>query len=65
MSSWVQKTQSGRWIARYRSPDGRTRSKTWDRKTDAEKWLRAELRSRDRGRWVDPALGKTTLRGLG
>ena len=28
MSSWVQKTQSGRWIARYRSPDGRTRSKT-------------------------------------
>ena len=59
MSSWVQKTQSGRWIARYRSPDGRTRSKTWDRKTDAEKWLRAELRSRDRGRWVDPKLGKT------
>ena len=59
MSSWVQKTQSGRWKARYRAPDGRTRSKTWDRKTDAERWLRAELGRRDRGEWVDPKLGKT------
>ena len=30
MSSWVQKTPNGRWKARYRAPDGRTRSKTWD-----------------------------------
>ena len=59
MSSWVQKTPNGRWKARYRAPDGRTRSKTWDRKTDAERWLRAELGRRDRGEWVDPKLGKT------
>ena len=59
MSSWVQKTLNGRWKARYRAPDGRTRSKTWDRKTDAERWLRAELGRRDRGEWVDPKLGKT------
>ena len=55
----VQKTPNGRWKARYRAPDGRTRSKTWDRKTDAERWLRAELGRRDRGEWVDPKLGKT------
>ena len=27
MSGWVQKRQSGRWMARYRAPDGKTRSK--------------------------------------
>ena len=59
MSSWVQKTLNGRWMARYRAADGKTRSKTWDRKTDAERWLRAELGRRDRGEWVDPKLGKT------
>ena len=46
-------------MARYRAADGKTRSKTWDRKTDAERWLRAELGRRDRGEWVDPKLGKT------
>ena len=35
--------------------------KTWDRKTDAERWLRVELGRRDRGEWVDPKLGKTKL----
>ena len=55
----VQKTPNGRWIARYRAPDGKVRSKTWDRKTDAERWRREELGRRDRGEWVDPKLGKT------
>ena len=38
--AWVAKTETGCWKGRYRAPDGRTRSKTWDRKTDAQKWLR-------------------------
>ncbi len=59
--AWVTRTEQGRWKARYRAPDGRTRSKTWDRKTDAEKWLRAELSRRDRHEWVDPAMSKTTF----
>ena len=37
---------------------GRTRSRTFDRKAGAERWLRSELSRRDRGAWVDPALGK-------
>ena len=59
--AWVTKTERGRWKARYRAPDGRTRSKTFDRKTDAQKWLRAELGRRDRREWVDPAMSKTTF----
>ena len=65
MSSWVQKTQSGRWIARYRAPDGKTRSKTWDRKTDAERWLRVELGRRDRGEWGRPEAREDTIRRVG
>ena len=59
--AWVLRTDSGRWKARYRTPDRSSRSKTFDRKVDAERWLRAELSKRDRGEWVDPALSATTF----
>ena len=45
------------WRARYRGPDGRQHSKSFDRKVDAERWLRTELAKRDRGQWVDPEHG--------
>lgn len=45
------------WLARYRAPDGRQHSKTFHRKIDAEKWLRAEESAADRGAWVDPQGG--------
>ncbi len=45
------------WRARYRGPDGRGHSRSFDRKTDAERWLRAELAKLDRGQWVDPEQG--------
>jgi integrase len=45
------------WLARYRAPDGRQHSKTFHRKIDAEKWLRAEESAADRGAWVDPKGG--------
>lgn len=56
--AWVTKTDNGRWKGRYRTMAGRTRSRTFDRKADADRWLRSELSRRDRGAWVDPALGK-------
>ena len=56
--AWVTKTDNGRWKGRYRTMAGRTRSRTFDRKADAERWLRSELSRRDRGAWVDPAFGK-------
>ncbi len=46
------------WRARYRSPDGRLLSKAFDRKVDAERWLRDELAKLDRGQWVDPEHGR-------
>jgi integrase len=45
------------WRARYRGPDGTFHSRSFDRKIDAERWLRATLAKIDRGEWVDPAHG--------
>ena len=59
--TWIVRTPNNRWKARYRLPGGGTRSRTWDRKVDAERWLRGELSLRDRGDWVDPKLGRTVF----
>jgi integrase len=50
-----------RWQATYRAPDGRERTKTFDRKTDAERWVREQESARDRGGWIDPREGRTTF----
>ncbi|MEE8375360.1 MAG: tyrosine-type recombinase/integrase [Acidimicrobiia bacterium] len=49
------------WEARYRGPDGRSHSKTFARKTDAEKWLRREIGKVERAEWTDPRAGRTTV----
>ncbi len=59
----VERRGQGRWRARYRGPDGRQRSKTFDRRSDADRWLASIEVSRARGEWVDPALGKRTFAG--
>ena len=48
------------WRARYYGPDRRQRSKSFDRKIDAERWLSSELAKLDRGEWIDPELGRIT-----
>ena len=45
------------WRARYRGPDGREHSRSFARRVDADRWLRLELASADRGLWVDPTAG--------
>lgn len=50
----VAKRPDGRWRARYRGPDRRERSKHFDRKADAERWLASVAVAQDRGEWVDP-----------
>jgi integrase len=53
-----------RWRVRYRTPDYRQRSATFDRKADAEAF-EADLRGRlRRGDFVDPQRGKVTLARL-
>jgi integrase len=46
------------WRARYRSPDGSERSKTFARRTDAEKFLARVQVDKSRGNWIDPDLSK-------
>ncbi|HZD23352.1 MAG TPA: hypothetical protein VE569_08125 [Acidimicrobiia bacterium] len=48
-------------MARYIGPDGREHSKAFDRKVDAEHWLREHESRIDRGLWLDPAAGRVTL----
>ena len=57
----VERRGQGRWRARYRGPDGRERSKTFDRRSDADRWLASIEVSKARGEWVDPALGRQTF----
>ena len=64
MSAWITKRMSrGVWVykAQIRTPGGGTRSKTFRRKLDAERWIRDQKTATDRGDWVDPKLGKTTF----
>lgn len=60
----VQKrTQGGKssWRARYRTVDGRERSKTFDRKIDAERWLVGVQSELARGTYIDPKAGRVTF----
>jgi integrase len=46
------------WRARYRAPDGRERSQSFAKKSDAEQWLDATRGDLAHGSYVDPAGGK-------
>lgn len=50
-----------RWKARYRDPQGRQRSKSFDRKCDAERFLASVVTDIGRGDWIDPRRGRETF----
>lgn len=50
------------WRARWRSPDGKSRSQSFARKIDAERHLISVEHSKLAGGYVDPAEGKVTFR---
>ncbi len=54
----IDRRDNGRYRARYQAPDRRWRSKTFDRRIDAQRWLNSELVKLDRGEWVDPRAGQ-------
>ena len=58
----IEKRPSGRWRARYRTPDGRARSRTFDKRVDAERFLIGIEHSKLTGGYVDPGAGKVTFR---
>lgn len=53
-----------RWRARYRTPAGKQRSKSFARKADAERFLTSVESSKLTGTFVDPARAKLTVRAL-
>ncbi len=57
----VDRRPNGRWRARYRDPDGRMRSQTFDRKGDAERFLQRNGAELQRGEWIDPALRRVAF----
>jgi integrase len=57
----VEKRGPKRWRARYRGPDGRERSRTFERRTDGERWLTDQESGKLVGSWVDPALGRLSF----
>ncbi len=58
MSS-IDKQPNGRWRARYRDKAGRSHSKTFDRKADAQSYLDDVGHDIRRGEWIDPKLART------
>jgi hypothetical protein len=46
------------WQARYTAPDGRERTKRFERKIDAENWVKSNEGDIVRGAWVDPKAGQ-------
>jgi len=53
----IDRRENGRYRARYEGPDRRWRSRTFDRKVDASRWLAAQITSISRGEWIDPNAG--------
>ncbi len=57
----VERLSSARWRARYTGPDGKRRSRTFDTKTDARKWLATEQSDVVRRAWKAPEGGQRTV----
>jgi integrase len=60
MSS-ITKLSNGRYRARYRDPNGRSRSRTFARKLDAQSFLDDTSTDVRRGEWVDPRKSRETF----
>ena len=59
-----RKLDGGRtaYLARYRGPDGRERSKQFAKRADAERFLSTAEVTKAEGSWIDPARGRVRLR---
>lgn len=54
--------RGGKWRARWYEPGGKHRSKTFDRKGDAERWLTKVGHDLLSGAYVDPSAGRMTFK---
>ena len=58
----IDRYPGGRWRARWREPAGKSRSKVFDRKIDAQRHLTGVEHSMLTGAYTDPSAGKVTFR---
>ncbi len=58
----VSRDVSGTWRARWRDTRGRSRSRNFDRKVDAERFLTSVDHAKLTGSYVDPAAGRVLFR---
>lgn len=61
MAGFVERRAKGRWRARYRGPDKRERSRTFRRRSDAERWLTSQEHAIALGEWLDPSRSALTV----
>ena len=63
MTSVERRTRDDRtrWYVRYRDPGGEQRTKTFDRRVDAERYLTSIESSKLSGSYVDPARSRVTV----
>ena len=54
--------RNGRWRARYRTPENESRSQTFTRNGDAERFLTSAEHRKLTEEYVDPSAGRITLR---
>jgi hypothetical protein len=54
----IDKRGPRRYRARYRGPDGREHSETFERREDAKDWVASQKTKRRRGEWIDPDAGR-------
>ena len=57
----IKKRPDGQWRARYRDPSGKEHARHFARQVDTERWVRTVETAKDRGEWIDPALGRITF----
>jgi integrase len=53
--------RKSKWQARYQDPLGNWRTKQFDRKVDAERWLQGQETDIRRGEWLDPRRSDLTF----
>lgn len=60
----IRKRTSGRYQARYTGPAGKTYNApdTFERETDAAKWLSAKESEITRGDWINPDAGRVAFK---
>lgn len=61
MAQVTRDTRDGRWLARWRDPDGRQRKKSFPRRADADRFLAALSAEQHRGLYIAPSAGKVTV----